>query len=140
MRDQVHEACDCEEPKRKERRVESAQDAAFLLPSQWPQYLYIADARIAPETTYQIQGDFGLAVRPTAVSAATWMWGDVNDSGTVDLDDILCILAAYAGNYTECPLASNDLLGSNNVVDLDDLLAVLSAFAGEPYSGPSTCD
>lgn len=60
--------------------------------------------------------------------------GDLNGDQIVNLDDILCMLAAFTGDYA-CSdgLANADIApcGGNGTVNLDDLLAVMRAFAGE---------
>ena len=57
--------------------------------------------------------------------------------GIVDVDDLLCLLAAFA-NILDCPLAdiSPCPLGAGQFVDVDDLILMLGAFANEP----SCCD
>lgn len=60
-------------------------------------------------------------------------FGDINGSGSVNLDDILCILSSFAGNYT-CAggLANADIgpCGGDGAITLDDILKILAAFAG----------
>lgn len=61
------------------------------------------------------------------------IFGDINGSGTVNLDDILCILACFGSNCACADgLANADIVpcGGNGVVNLDDILAILAAFAG----------
>ena len=63
------------------------------------------------------------------------VYGDVNESGNVDLDDILCVIAGF-GETAACPAA--DIAGcvANGVIDLDDILAVIGAFGGiDPCCG-----
>ncbi|MEK6675768.1 MAG: hypothetical protein AABZ47_08950, partial [Planctomycetota bacterium] len=70
------------------------------------------------------------------VSAQTNRWGDLDDSGQVNLEDLIILLLGYAGDYPVVPLLAVDLLPceGNGFIDLDDLLAILEAFAGEAYS------
>ncbi|NOT02303.1 MAG: hypothetical protein HOP29_16980 [Phycisphaerales bacterium] len=62
------------------------------------------------------------------------LYGDANRDGTVDVFDILCVLDAFAGNFTECPFDAVDLYPCEpdgfDSVDIFDILAVLDAFAG----------
>jgi hypothetical protein len=60
------------------------------------------------------------------------LYGDVNVSGAVDLDDVLCALDAFAGNAVNCPILSSDIApcAGDQLVDLLDIVAVLDAFAG----------
>lgn len=78
------------------------------------------------------------------ITITTWRWGDTNNDGVVNLDDILCELAAFSGNYSAtCTLYSADQIGGffnpDRVVNLDDILAVLNAFSGQPYSDTPIC-
>lgn len=69
-------------------------------------------------------------------------FGDVNCSGGVNLDDILCVLSCFGGSFAcaggtpdpqSTPPSWADLLpcgGGNYNVNLDDILAVLQAFGG----------
>lgn len=56
-------------------------------------------------------------------------WGDVNTSGSVNLDDILLVLMAF-GNATTCRECDLHPCGGNNIINMDDILGVLGAFAG----------
>jgi hypothetical protein len=47
---------------------------------------------------------------------------DINDSGTVDVADLLMLLAAYGGSDTNADIAPN------NVIDVQDLLALLAQY------------
>lgn len=111
-------------------------------PSEWGT-VYVGDEAIVPGTEYWVQtlNANGSGAPATAV---TWRWGDANASGIVDLDDILCVLSGFEGNFLQCALHGVDLVGTffnpDRVVDLDDILAVLSAFAGDLYPGPYPCE
>jgi hypothetical protein len=63
-------------------------------------------------------------------------YGDVNQSGVVDLDDVLCLLAGF-GNFALCPNADISPCGGSGGIGLDDILAVLAAFSGNPGCPPS---
>ena len=62
------------------------------------------------------------------------LYGDVNDDGTVDLLDILCVLDGFQQNFERCTFTNNDIAGKegacgpNDLIDLFDILAVLDAF------------
>ena len=47
---------------------------------------------------------------------------DINDSGTVDVADLLMLLAAYGGSDANADIAPN------NVIDVQDLLALLAQY------------
>lgn len=67
------------------------------------------------------------------VGTADAIFGDLNGDSTVGIDDILCMLASFAGNG-DCAggLANADIspCGGNGMITIDDILAVLQAFAG----------
>ena len=58
------------------------------------------------------------------------IYGDVNDSGVVNLDDILCVIAGF-GDYDNCPTADIAGCEANGVINLDDILAIIGAFGGD---------
>ena len=63
------------------------------------------------------------------------VYGDVNDSGVVDLDDILCVIAGF-GAADACPTADIAGCEANGLIDLDDILAIIGAFGGtDPCCG-----
>jgi len=66
-------------------------------------------------------------------------YGDVSADGSVDLEDVICILDGFAGDY-RCPFAHLDVApcGGDGVIDLDDTKAVLDAFEGTPLC-PDPC-
>ncbi|MEK6674817.1 MAG: hypothetical protein AABZ47_04085 [Planctomycetota bacterium] len=69
----------------------------------------------------------------------TWLWADTNNTGgPIDVDDLLCLLAAFAQDYDACGygIEASDLMGClpDDVIDVDDLLGLLSAFASNPYA------
>ena len=74
-------------------------------------------------------------------AAATYRWGDLNNSGVVNIDDILCLLEGFSGDYTSCLREAMDIMGCtpNGVVDLDDLIELLVAFQGDGIPCPSVC-
>lgn len=66
-------------------------------------------------------------------------YGDVTRDGKVDLQDILCVLDGFAGDFSNCPLEMVDIAPCepDGIVDLGDILAALDAFQGNnPCGGP----
>lgn len=66
------------------------------------------------------------------------LYGDVNDDGTVDLSDILCVLDAFQGDFTSCAMSTADIgpCTPDGTIDLLDILSVLNGFAGhDPCCG-----
>lgn len=111
----------------------------YQTPAEWA-LLRIGDIDIVPDTDYEIRSECtGLSL---PVSGRTWRWGDVNDDDIVDLDDLLCVIAGFSGDFSQCSLHSLDLRGDlpDGVIDLDDVLAVVDAFSGDSYPGPDPCN
>lgn len=116
----------------------------FRTSAQWGSVVYVGDSEILPSTIYLVRADFGTPGNPILTAPllmTTWRWGDPNNSGTVNLDDILCLLNAFAGTFTTCSLYSSDLQSAvpNRTINLDDILAVLGAFSGVAYPHPPPC-
>lgn len=64
------------------------------------------------------------------------VYGNVNCTGPVNLDDILCVLAGFA-NPANCREGDIAPCQRNGVINLDDILGVLQAFAG---ADPCNCN
>lgn len=112
----------------------------FRAPADWG-VVYLGDEEILPDTEYTVRTVCATGSESAGESATAWLWGDVDDSGGSDFDDILCILDAFAGNFANCSLYGVDLRGDvpNGVTDFDDVLAALNAFSGNPYPGIDPC-
>ena len=71
---------------------------------------------------------------------STIPYGDVDNTGLIDSDDIICALNAFQGiYYNTCSFASVDIApcgGGNGILDVDDITAVREAFAGNPKCAP----
>ena len=106
-------------------------------PGQWGT-VYVADSELIPLATYSIATEGGVA--SAGSSATLWTWADTTRGsgiGVVDLDDILCVLDAFANIYTipGCTKYSADIACvPNRVVDLDDIISVLDAFEGLQFT------
>lgn len=124
--------------------VDNPLDAAWLTPNEWGSAVYVNGPDVIPSTDYELVVDTGLAgganLSP-ATGTTTQNWGELNGLPPSDLDDILCMLAAFSNNFV-CSLFASDLFGAvpDQLVDLDDILAVLGAFSGDPYPGASPCE
>ncbi len=121
-----------------------AATALFQTPAQWGTTVYVGDSEIMPSTVYTAQVDSGSPGSPvlsSPVMMTTWKWGDANNSGAVNLDDILCELSGFSGSYTSCSLQGDDMQGEvpNGLINLDDILAVLNAFGSGPYPHAAPC-
>ncbi|MFH1107984.1 MAG: CotH kinase family protein [Planctomycetota bacterium] len=107
--------------------------------------IFAADAEIIPSTQYSVRADVRAAREPENLSApastTTWMWGDTDNSGEVNVFDIVCVLDGFRDVYPRCDLHGDDLRHDvpDRTVDVFDIVAVLDAFQDLPYPG-STCE
>lgn len=114
----------------------------FQLGSRWGT-LSVGDGDLLPQTQYKVRAISAEAISPYT-NASTWKWGDGNHNGFVNLDDILCVLNGFSGNFPICSLESVDLTGMGNApdgtVNLMDILAVLNAFSGSGAPTSVSCE
>lgn len=114
-------------------------------PAQWGT-IYVRDTELRPGKKYTVCTGCvtGFSAK---VSITMWRWGDGDNSGTVTLDDILCVLKGFAGDFNTppsfCTKYSTDLNGPGCVPDfnitLDDILQVLGAFSGATSPPSAIC-
>ena len=108
----------------------------LLTPAEWGT-VNVSDEAILPGTIYGVQTELADATLSGPSTATTWLWADANNSGgTVDFDDILCILEGFADNYAgACSFFGADIEGgvTNVTIDFDDVLAALDTFACDGY-------
>lgn len=100
----------------------------------------IRDDEIVPGAGYRAFAEYS-GVPASPLAAFTHAWGDVNDSGEVDIFDILCVLDGFTGAFSNCTFHEVDLTGAvpDALIDIFDILAVLDAFAGTPYALSDPC-
>ena len=82
----------------------------FQTPALWGNPI-IRDAKIRPDTTYQVQAECDLggeAVPSVATTVTTWVWADADGNGRVDLDDILLTLNGFQGIFGSATLENVD--------------------------------
>ena len=65
----------------------------------------------------------------------------MDDSGVVDVDDILRVLDGFAQEFPQATLYEVDLAlcETDQWVNVDDILIVLDGFAQDPYPCPDPC-
>jgi len=66
----------------------------------------------------------------------TWVWGDVDNDGIVNFQDILFIVQVFQGNLTHATMEATDLdpCIPNQSVNLADVQRGVGAFQTLPYS------
>jgi hypothetical protein len=98
----------------------------------------VDDAALRPNTSYvaEVECAWGLSSVPVVMP----LWGDVDESGNVDVGDVLCALDGFSGIFT-CSLQNLDIAPCipDGNLDVGDILAVLDAFAGLPFACPPPC-
>lgn len=105
----------------------------------------VGDEEVIPLTSYDVRSDVRLPAEPVNLSvpatAATWLWGDANNNGSVNIFDIVCVLDGFQATFTQCTLYGDDLMGTvpNRAINIFDIVAVLDAFSGLPYPDADPC-
>ncbi|MEK6675877.1 MAG: hypothetical protein AABZ47_09520 [Planctomycetota bacterium] len=115
----------------------------FLSSISWGT-MHITGEEIIPDTVYSVQIDCGTEGEPALSPSAdvrTWVWGDVNNTGQADTDDILLVIDASQGVLSGVTLEGVDVAGClpNGEIDTDDILSVLDAAQGVPYQCAAQC-
>ncbi|MGB2984256.1 MAG: hypothetical protein WBE26_00090 [Phycisphaerae bacterium] len=111
----------------------------FKTPAEWGT-VHVGDLEIIPSTTYYVQTvceqSHGLDLISDPVSATTWLWGDVNDDGSVDFYDITLVIDGSQGIFPGDVLLENlDLARCvpNGSIDVDDIMDVQNAVGGGTF-------
>ena len=116
----------------------------FQTPSEWGT-IHLTDTYVEPSTTYDIWSDCRDPGDPqnlsASVSATTFQFADVNDSGETDLDDLLAVLDGYVGDFHMATLQGVDVAPceADGEVDLDDIMTVLDGFGYGIYDCLDPC-
>ena len=102
----------------------------------------IADGVVVP-TRYNVQADEGSPGNPELslpVVVTTWVWGDVDDSRSVEARDIELILLGVRGVFDDATRESLDLAPCrpDGLVNVSDLQQGLKALGGESF-GAGMC-
>lgn len=109
----------------------------FQTPATWGT-VFVKGADIRPTKKYRVCTACALGFSEIR-TATLWRYGDGNNNGLVNLDDILCTLSGFSGNFnippSFCTIYTTDLIGPgctpNGTLTLDDILQVLNAFQGQ---------
>lgn len=111
---------------------------AFKTPAQWGTVLLL-DADIVPSSTYHVAADCGSFITAPGVDA-TYKWGDLNNDGIVDFQDISLLVDAFKGIFY-FPLETYDLYPCipSGRIDFSDISMVVDAFKGRPYPCSLPC-
>ena len=110
----------------------------FRTPAQWGT-VHVRGEALIPGSPYHLRAQLETGVRSQAADAATWMWGDVNNSGVVNITDVLFAVNGFQGDFTHATLQNLDLAPCtpDEFINIDDVLAAVNAFVGDAYhDGP----
>ena len=88
----------------------------------------------------------GIPANHVIATVEPWLWGDTDNSGVVDIDDLVRILSAIVGDFTGIPFHTVNLYVCEpqpcpEEIGLEDLIGLLGAFDPPPndYEGPFPC-
>lgn len=110
----------------------------FKTATEWGTIL-VQDPDIVPSTTYDVTAECG-SYTSAAGSDDTYRWGDINNDGIVDFQDISLVVDAFK-NVFVLPLQAYDLFGCtpSGRIDFSDISWVVDAFKGLPYPCTLPC-
>lgn len=117
----------------------------YLTPAEWGT-VHVADIEIIPSTVYYVQADCrptGVGYLSHSVPVETWLWGDVNDDGVVQIDDVILVYDGSQGIFPQgITLENLDMspCQPDRKIDADDIVSVESAFFGSPFPCSAPCD
>ncbi len=104
----------------------------------WEGVPHITGEQILPGATYGLQADFGSPGAPIlgpVTSAATWMWGDVDNNGVVNFADISLVVRGFQGDFSLAAREAVDLhpCTPNGDINFADINWDVTAFQGAAY-------
>ncbi len=115
----------------------------YLTPATWAT-VHVRGEEIIPESTYTASVELAGGASSATSSAATWAWGDVDNSGLVNFVDINLIVQAFQGDFTLVTFeaANLDPCIPNGEINFNDINQGVAAFQQQPYSAtgcPTPC-
>lgn len=119
-------------------RLVGIADRVFMTPDDWGTVL-VQDPDIVPSSTYEVVAECGTFESPSG-SDQTYLWGDINDDGLVDFEDISLEVDAFKGVFI-LPLQTYDVYPCtpDGGIDFRDISDVVNAFKGVPYPCSLPC-
>jgi hypothetical protein len=119
--------------------------AVFQTPTEWGT-VHVGDEELAPSTVYVVHADCrweGSGYLSNPVSVTTWLWGDVNNDGAVQVDDVTLVFDGSQGIFGGDTTVENLDLSPclpNREVDAGDVASVQNAYASGSFPCPAACD
>jgi len=116
-----------------EGRLVAPADKVFHLPSEWGKII-VQDPDIIPSTTYHIRAECGaFSSDPTIVT--TWLWGDLDNNGIVDVIDITLLVNKFKELPGSIPMEIADINPCipDGIINVLDITVEVYIFKGVPY-------
>jgi hypothetical protein len=117
----------------------------FQTPAEWGR-MHLTGSAILPDTVYQVQARCGVPsggeIVSEPASTRTWLWGDVNNDGTVFLDDLSLVVSGSQGDFPGDAIRENMDLAPcvpDGVLDQRDIDSVQAAMGGFPFPCTGPC-
>ncbi len=106
----------------------------FQLIDDW-ETVIVSDVNIVPSSTYNVEAECGVYVSD-AGSAQTYLWCDHDNTGEVNIDDILLVIAGFQSDFSQTTMEIVDVspCAPNKFIDIDDVIVTIWAFQSLPYS------
>lgn len=114
----------------------------FQTPADWEVVTVTGDF-LAPGTAYTISFNEGV----TSVGSefvSTWTWGDANNNGFTNFEDIQLVVQGFQGNFSNIDPENVDLLpcAPNGLINFGDVQGAVFGFQQMPFANvcPEPCE
>jgi hypothetical protein len=114
----------------------------YQLPELWGTTLAYGN-EVLPATTYNVQAEYALTLsRSGASSVTTWNWGDADNDGAANFEDILYAVLGFQGVFDDVAPESVDIgpCMTDGVVNFEDILLHVLAFQQSTNPCTSPCN
>ncbi|MHC5109614.1 MAG: hypothetical protein ACYTHJ_07025 [Planctomycetota bacterium] len=113
----------------------------YRLPGEWGT-VHVHGAELMPEALYEVMAEEDTTLlRSSSDTAATWVWGDVDDDGVANFADVLLIVLGFQGVYDQVTPQAVDIApcATNGVVNFEDIQRGVNAFQQLAYPCGEPC-
>jgi hypothetical protein len=113
-------------------------DRVFMTPDDWGTVL-VQDPDVVPSSFYDVVAECG-TFESAPGTDQTYLWGDINNDGLVDFEDISLEVNAFKAIFI-FPLETYDVFGCtpDGIIDFQDISDIVNAFKGFPYPCSLPC-
>jgi hypothetical protein len=111
----------------------------FQTPAQWGKIL-VSGPQIIPLTDYEVEAECGTFLSAPG-AATTWVWGDVNNDGFVDVTDVILMLEGYNSDFSNAALEAMDIApcDPDGIIEVGDIIYLLDAYNSAPFPCGPPC-